>query len=269
MPPLGVLVAVGDLQDELVVAGVEVAAHGQRDLLAADLAGRDVEAVLEVVDEPVVLDDLADDVDVVEALLAERARLQLRLRDEQREVHADLVGAQLREADELRDAEVGRVRRAGPSSSRGSGPRPRSRPSGAGRACSAPRRREGARAQDGRGVLDRLLDRAPLEAARDVDGTRRPCHAVERADAHEQDAARRRSAATSCRGPCRTAGRRSGRPCSSGPRSARSTRSAAARRCPGSRSATTASGGPWRTNILARSLCRSRNCSIACWTRRV
>ncbi len=107
--PLGVLVAVGDLEDELVVAGVEIPAHRERDLFPADLGGRNVEAILEIVDQPFVLDDFADDVHVVEGLFAQRPGLQLRLRHEQREVHADLVGPDLGETDELLHAERDRV----------------------------------------------------------------------------------------------------------------------------------------------------------------
>ena len=103
---LGALVAVGDLQDQLVLAGVEVAPHRQRDLVGADLRRRDVEPVFEVVDQAVALDDLADHVDVVELLLAELAGLQLASWGQAaREVHADLVGALLGETHELDDAE--------------------------------------------------------------------------------------------------------------------------------------------------------------------
>ena len=117
--------------------------------------------------------------------------------------------------------------------------------------------REGADAERGGGVLERLLDRAPLVAAVDVDGTGAHRHPRPSRRSPRGGRRGRRSAATSSRAACRTAGRRSGRAWSSGPPSARSTRSAAARRCPGSRSARRRPGGPFRTKILARSLRRS------------
>jgi hypothetical protein len=70
-PPLRALVAVRDLEDELVLPGIEIAPHRERDLVRVHFAGRHVESILEVVDQPVALDDLADHVDVVEVLFPE------------------------------------------------------------------------------------------------------------------------------------------------------------------------------------------------------
>ena len=204
---LGVLVAVGDLQDQLVLAGIQVPSHGQRNLLPADLADRDVEPVLEVVDEAVFLDDLADDVDVVELLLSECARVELGLRDEQREVHADLVGALLREADQLRHrqargalARVGRHVQDLVHALRLDG-----------RRLEDPARRlhrEGARSEDGGAVLERLLDGAPLVAARQVGTPARPSPCLPRSRRRRAGRPSRRSGATACTAASRRARRR-------------------------------------------------------------
>ena len=93
------------LRTMLVVAGIEVTADGERDLLAADFLRRDVEAVLEVVDQPLALDDLADHVDVVELFLSQVAGLEVGSWNHEREIDADLVRAHLRKPHELRHAE--------------------------------------------------------------------------------------------------------------------------------------------------------------------
>src|SRR6202022_128177 len=88
--------------------GVEVAPHGQRDLVGLHLVDGDVESILEVVDQSVAFDDFSDDVDVVEPLRAELSGLQVRLGQEQRQIDPDLVGSLLGEAYELGQSQRGR-----------------------------------------------------------------------------------------------------------------------------------------------------------------